>query len=62
MFYGVKVTEVFSVISNLAVTTSKAVSYSRVNFFNRQIFELKQVVKSALRSKNYFQFIIHIAQ
>ena len=42
MFYGVKVMKGSSVTSNLAVTTSIEMSYSRVNFFVRQMFELKQ--------------------
>ena len=46
MFYGVKVMGGFSVTSNLAVTTSVVISYSRANFFVRQIFELKELVRS----------------
>ena len=50
---GIKVTESFSTISNLVVTTRITISYSRANFFLKQLFEQKQ---STLRSKNYFQF------
>ena len=53
---GIKVTEGFSIISNLVVTTRITISYSRANFFLKQLFEQKQSVKSTLRSKNYFQF------
>ena len=44
--YTVKVMGGFSVTSNVAVTTSVVISYSRVNFFVRQIFELKELVRS----------------
>ena len=55
---GIKVAEGFHTISNLAVTTSKTINYFRANFFLKWIFKSKQCVKSALRSKNYFQFTI----
>ena len=55
---GIKVTEGFSAISNLAVTTRIAINYSRADFLLKGIFETKYSVKSTLRSKDYFQFTI----
>ena len=55
---GIKVTEGFSIISNLALTTRITINYSRAIFFVKWIFKLKQCIRSALRSKNYFQFAI----
>ena len=48
--------ERFSVISNLAVTTSIAGDYSREDFFLKEIFESKQVTKPASESKNNIKF------
>ena len=47
-----KVSEGFSVISNLAVTTRIAVEYSTEDFFLKGITESKQVTKSESGSKN----------
>ena len=58
MYFGLKVMEGFSVIGNLAVTMSTEIRFYRAIFVLRQIFELKQGIKSALRCKNYFQFTI----
>ena len=44
--------ERFSVISNLAITTRIAVDYSIEDFFLKEIFESKQVTKPASESKN----------
>ena len=55
---GIKVAEGFPIISNFAVTTRITINYSRADFFLKWILKLKQCVKSTLRSKNYFQFII----
>ena len=52
---GVNVLEGFSRISELAVTTCRAINYSRVDFFLKRIIETK-CVKSILGSKIYFQF------
>ena len=51
-WYSKKMMEVFSVISNLAVTTPIAVEYSGVDFFLEWIFESKQVTKSQGGPKN----------
>ena len=48
-----KMSERFSVISNLAVSTRIAVDYCRLDlFFLREFIESKQVTKSASESKN----------
>ena len=44
--------ENFSVINNLTVNTNIAVGYSNEGFFLKEIFESKQVTKSASGSKN----------
>ena len=54
----IKVAEVFSIVSNLAVTSRITISYSRANFFLKRIVKSKQCVKATLRSKYYFQFTI----
>ena len=46
-----KVTEGFSVTSNLVVTTRLAINYSRAGFFLKWIFETKQDVQLTLRFK-----------
>ena len=51
---GIKVSEGFPIISNLAVTTCITINYSRANFFLKWIFKSKQCVKFTFRSKNYF--------
>ena len=48
--------ERFTVISNLAVTTRIAVDYSGEDFFLEEVFESKHVVKSASTSKNNIKF------
>ena len=53
----IKVVEGYSIISNLAVTTCITINYSRTNIFLKWFFN-RNSVKSALRPKNYFQFII----
>ena len=58
MFFGLKVMEGFSVTGNLAVTTNTEIRFYIAIFVLRQIIELKQGIKSALRCKNYFQFTI----
>ena len=60
--------ESFSKISNLAVTTSVTLDYSREDFFLEGIFESKQVTKSATGSKNniklteWYIFLNHASQ
>ena len=58
---GIKVSEGFHIISNLAVTTRITINYFRADFFLKWILKLKQCVKSPLRSKNYFQFTITLS-
>ena len=48
---GIKVSEGFPIISNLAVTTRITINYSRADFFLKWILKSKQCVKSTLRSK-----------
>ena len=47
-----KMSESFTVMNKLAFTTRIAVDYSRENFSFKEIFESKQVTKSASGSKN----------
>ena len=49
--------ESFSIISNLTVTTHIAVDYSREEFFLKGISESKQVTKSASGFKINFKLI-----
>ena len=47
-----KITDYFSVTSNLAVAALIVVGYSSVDLLLQGVFELKQVTKSVNRSKN----------
>lgn len=47
-----KITDYFSVTSNLAVAALIVVGYSSVDLLLQGVFELKQVTKSLNRSKN----------
>ena len=52
--FGIKVAEVFPIITNLAVTTRITINYSRSDFFLKWILKSKQYVKLPLDLKIFF--------
>ena len=45
-----KITEIFSVTSNFAVTRRTAINYSREDYFLQRIYKFKEVTKSDLKT------------